>query len=392
VLKLLVLQPTPFCNIACDYCYLPDRAQRGRMTLATLERPLAAVAASGLLGAELDVAWHAGEPLVVPPDYYRAAFELFRRHLPDSVRVRHGFQTNATLVDQRWCRFFIDESPDLGVSLDGPAWLHDAHRRKRSGAGTHAEVMRGVRLLQRHGIPFHAICVLTRESLDHADAVVDFFLEHGVERIGFNIEEADGSHGRTSLQGADAEAAYRRFMARVVERSCATAGRLRVREVESVLAALADPAFGSHHGNDQNVSFAILSIGWRGEVSTFSPEFLGLPHPAYGNLVFGSVATGGLEQIGEDPSFRRTAAAIANGVRACSERCAYFPVCLGGAPSNKLGELGDLSGTETVHCRLTQQALVDIVLDDLERHGPTRPAAPQRRRPETRDERSLLAD
>jgi uncharacterized protein len=369
VLKLLVLQPTPFCNIACDYCYLPDRAQRGRMALGTLEEALAAVADSAWLGTELDVAWHAGEPLVVPLSYYRAAFGLFRRHLPDSVRVRHGFQTNATLVDQRWCRSFLDEAPDLGISLDGPAWLHDAHRRARSGAGTHERAMRGVQLLRRHGIPFHVISVLTRESLDHADAIVDFFLGHGIERIGFNIEEADGGHGRTSLQDADAEAAYRRFMARVVERSRAAEGRLRVREVESVLAALADPAYGSHRGNDQNLPFVILSIGWRGEVSTFSPEFLGLTHPAYGRFDFGNAATGSLRQISEDPRFRGIAAAIADGVQACSERCAYFPVCLGGAPSNKLGELGNLSGTETVHCRLTQQALVDVVLDDLERHG-----------------------
>ena len=84
MLKLLVLQPTPFCNIACDYCYLPGRGERGRIAWAA-GAALKRVADSGWLGPTLDVAWHAGEPLVVPVDYYAAALELFRQCLPATV-------------------------------------------------------------------------------------------------------------------------------------------------------------------------------------------------------------------------------------------------------------------------------------------------------------------
>jgi len=35
-LRLLVLQPTPFCNIDCSYCYLSDRQSRARMSLKTV--------------------------------------------------------------------------------------------------------------------------------------------------------------------------------------------------------------------------------------------------------------------------------------------------------------------------------------------------------------------
>lgn len=367
MLRLLVVQPTPFCNIACDYCYLPDRTQRGRMPLATLERALLALSASRWLGEQLDVAWHAGEPLVVPVRYYRDALALFRRHLPGSTRVRHGFQTNATLINDSWCRFFREEGADVGVSLDGPAWLHDAHRRTRAGAGTHAAAMRGVALLQEHQVPFHVICVLTRESLDHADAIIDFCLEHGIERIGFNVEEAEGGHPSTSLRGLDAEAAYRRFMARVFDRMSDVPGLLWVREWESIVQALRDPSFGRRDGNDQNRPFHILSLGWQGEVSTFSPELLGLAHPTYGSFGFGNVLTDSLEDLCRNPRLAALSAEVAQGVQACAKRCAYFPVCLGGAPSNKLGELGTMAGTETVHCRLTQQALIDAVLDQLER-------------------------
>ena len=35
--RLLVVQPTPYCNLDCDYCYLPDRADRTRLSLELLE-------------------------------------------------------------------------------------------------------------------------------------------------------------------------------------------------------------------------------------------------------------------------------------------------------------------------------------------------------------------
>ena len=241
MLKLLVLQPTPFCNIACDYCYLPDRGERGRMSLGVLAQALKRVADSGWLGPTLDVAWHAGEPLVVPVDYYAAALELFRQCLPATVAVRHGIQTNATLIDPDWCRFFVEHRIDVGVSLDGPADLHDAHRRTRAGRGTHAAVLRGVRLLQAHGVPFHVICVLTDAALAQPDAVIDFFLGEGIGRIGFNIEELDGANRHSSIQGTAAERAYRRFMTRVLQRVRTEPERLQVRELTSVLEALAEP-------------------------------------------------------------------------------------------------------------------------------------------------------
>ena len=254
-------------------------------------------------------------------------------------------------------RFFVERRIDLGVSLDGPADLHDARRRTRAGRGTHAAVLRGVRLLQAHGVPFHVICVLTDAALAQPDTVIDFLLVEGIGRIGFNIEELDGVNRHSSIQGTAAERAYRRFMTRVMQRVRAEPERLQVRELTSVLEALASPGFGTYDGNDQNEPFAILSIGWRGEITTFSPELLGTAHPTYGSFTFGNVATHALAQVAADPCFQAIRDAIAGGVQACKQTCDYFPICLGGAPANKLGELGTLAGTRTTHCRLTQQIL-----------------------------------
>jgi uncharacterized protein len=54
------------------------------------------------------------------------------------------------------------------------------------------------------------------------------------------------------------------------------------------------------------------------------------------------------------------------GVSACRAQCRYFDFCLGGAPSNKLAELGGFSGSQTMACRLGQQVVTDAVLQALD--------------------------
>jgi sulfatase maturation enzyme AslB (radical SAM superfamily) len=60
-IELLVIQPTPFCNIDCRYCYLPDRNSKAVVASSTLLNLFSQVFASGWLQDCLSVVWHAGE-------------------------------------------------------------------------------------------------------------------------------------------------------------------------------------------------------------------------------------------------------------------------------------------------------------------------------------------
>ncbi len=93
-LRLLVLQPTPFCNIDCSYCYLSGRKSRAIMSLETLDSACRQVFESPLLRSHLEVAWHGGEPLVVPLEWYENALELMGDLRPSGLTLRHRFQTN----------------------------------------------------------------------------------------------------------------------------------------------------------------------------------------------------------------------------------------------------------------------------------------------------------
>jgi uncharacterized protein len=226
--------------------------------------------------------------------------------------------------------------------------------------------MRGVATLREHGVPFHAICVLTRDALGHADEMFEFFRDNGIDQVGFNIEELEAAHGTTSLAGAAAEAEFAAFFDRLLRRVRAEPDALRVREIDTVLAALSDPAFGSHAGNCQTDVGGIVSVAVDGEISTFSPELLGTSHPRFGSFGFGNVRTARLGDILHGARLQRVAGEIAAGVAACRSTCRYFDFCRGGAPANKLAETGSFASTETVFCRLTQKLIVESVLGALD--------------------------
>src|SRR4051794_23563236 len=121
-LELLVIQPTPFCNIDCTYCYLPDRQNARKMSLEALEATFDWVFSSGLVRQPFTLLWHAGEPMVLPPAFYEQAAELLAKHDPGGEVVTQSMQTNATLVSPEWCELILRLGIQVGVSVDGPAF------------------------------------------------------------------------------------------------------------------------------------------------------------------------------------------------------------------------------------------------------------------------------
>jgi uncharacterized protein len=367
-LGLLILQPTPFCNINCDYCYLPHRLDKKRLPIELVRTAVEKVFSWGLVRDRLSIVWHAGEPLAVPISYYHEAFAAIRSLAVPVDRIRHSIQTNGTLIDDRWCQLIREHDINLGVSIDGPAFIHDAHRKDRRGAGTHARAMKGVEALQAHDIPFHVIAVVSARSLAHPDDIFDFFVDSDIRSVGFNIEELEGVNTSSTLKSAEGDShQVAAFFQRLYERQRETNGAIKIREFDRAYQAIArDPGCAATGLNDQVEPFGIISVDADGNVSTFSPELLGASSARHGHFVFGNIATCEHTDLAEHPAFRQVAEEIRSGVSLCAQTCEYFAYCGGGAPSNKFFELGTFAGTETMYCRHVVKTPLDIVLAGLE--------------------------
>jgi uncharacterized protein len=312
-IQALVLQPTPLCNIDCRYCYLPGRTVNRMMTSAVLARVLEAFFSSSLLAERVVLLWHAGEPLVVPLAFYQKALALVQRFNTQGVTVIPTLQTNGIRVTQEWCDFIKLHDIRVGVSLDGPQHIHDRSRVDRAGKGTFVQTMRGVELLQRNGIEPSIIMVLTSYALDYPDEIWQFFEDHHLTNLAFNVEEINGAHTHSSLnQGKNMQEKYKQFLWRILELRDGCAQPPFVREIDTFLDRI--DYLGEAVRSQENRAGAIVSVDTTGNISTFVSELLTMTHPRYGDFLLGNILDSSLEDMLAGPRLQAINGEVQRGV------------------------------------------------------------------------------
>jgi uncharacterized protein len=167
------------CNLDCVYCYylskeqLLDQDSSRRLDDDTLERFIIDYI-EGQDATEVAFTWHGGEPTLLGLRFFQKVVELQRKHTPAGRRVSNDLQTNGTLLDDEWCGFLAENSFLVGLSLDGPEALHDVYRPTKKGRPSFGDVMRGARLLQRHGVTFSTLTTVNRKNATEPLAVYRF--------------------------------------------------------------------------------------------------------------------------------------------------------------------------------------------------------------------------
>lgn len=371
--RLIIMQPTPFCNIKCKYCYLPESEKIAprQMSLSVVDQAFAFLFGNSELldGGEIPIVWASGEPLTVPVEFYEHATRTQQQLLPKDIYIKNHIQTNGMLINQAWCDFIKRNGFRVAVSLDGPKRLHDMRRVDRAGRGTHDRVVRGIQILKENYIPFDVIGVLSVEALEHVEEIFHFYRELGVEQIGLNCEGILGVNRYSSFSSNEKTTSDKiyYFFSRLLELREAYAPQIRLRELDPLLDYLKSRR-GSPVWMDA-VPLRIISISWQGDVSTFSPELMGIADDMYGNFVFSTVHDRSVKSILGNASYKKAEADIESGIRFCETRCDYYSVCGGGSPGHKLAENGTLVCAETVHCELRVKIMTEVALNYLERRS-----------------------
>ena len=321
---------------------------------------------SPLIADEIDVCFHMGEPLSAGIDWFKRALSRFEKSVPTNKSVSYKLQTNGTLVTPQWVELFTEHTIKLSFSLDGPKEINDCIRTRRSGKGTHADVIRGIKLIQEHDIPFSILCVLTENSLQYPDEIFNHFLHLRPELVCFNIEEIEGVNKISSIASDEKIELCKSFFIRFWELLEKAGFPFEVREFEQSEGLILHRLKGRDVHNSLVKPLSYLSISALGNVGTFAPEMIILSDEALGDFFIGNILDKSLEEMARSKKLALLEAEVSSGVKNCERTCQYFEFCLGGSPSNKLAELGSLSGTETWWCRTSIQLILDIVIQRLQ--------------------------
>lgn len=347
----IALQPTTLCNLDCRYCYLPLRKQRRVMSPLVAERVASTLPRTH---GPIRIVWHAGEPLACGVTHFRRLISAFGPSRPP--QLTHSLQSNATLIDERWCELFLEYGIEMGISVDGTEDMsHD--RRDWSGNGTHGRVMQKIALLRHCGVPFAAIAVVTSSRLDRAADLYRYASEIGCHTLCINVEETEGANVARECSWAD----VRRFWSDLYDAWRANPV-IPIRELQRPLGlmhALCDMEPGFRPRPDLEV---FPSVAVDGSVVLLSPELVdNCPQ-----FVAGNVLETPLWQVLEGATALPYVREYLEGVTRCYETCDYFSVCGGGAASNRYFEHGRFDGSETQCCRNRTQAVVDVLLNKLQ--------------------------
>ena len=377
---LVVVQSTSLCNLDCSYCYLPDRQKKRVFDLQMLPLLIQRILESPYAGPEFSLVWHAGEPLTLPSSWYDEATTILHRSLESfgakDLQFDQHVQTNATLINDDWCDCFHRNRIVVGISVDGPLEIHDAHRRFRNGRGSHALAMKGIESLHRNDVPFHCISVLTAEAMEQPERMYRFFRDHGIRDVGFNVEEQEGINTSSSMQGSEMEAKYTDFLRAFWRLSERDGYPVILREFDQVIGLIQGEQRMSQ--NELNRPFSILSVDSQGNFSTFDPELLSVASDLYGTFNLGNLRDLSLVESTRTEQFRRLLSDMSRGVESCHKSCEYFGLCGGGNGSNKFWEHGTLASSETHACRFGTQIPVQVLLERFEEGPPLQQAAENR--------------
>jgi len=195
----------PVCDIHCDYCfYLEKKALFGSREHYRMPDDVLAAYIEQYVEAQptpvVEFVWHGGEPTLLGVDFFRRVVEL-QAPYRDRKEIRNTLQTNGLHLDEEWCEFFRANDFFIGLSLDGPAEVHDRYRRDRHGRGTFERVMQAVRLLQQHRVEFNALACVGRETASRPLDVYRFFKDAGIRFVQFTPIVERMPSAQTQAQG-----------------------------------------------------------------------------------------------------------------------------------------------------------------------------------------------
>lgn len=384
-LELVVLQGTSLCNLDCSYCYLTRESRRkfSAMRLEDLRTLFLKIFSSEYLNKKLHVSWHSGEPLTLKTGYYGEAIasilDLARSRGPAGLDVQFDIQTNGTLLDRKWCDFLLAHSHclSLGISCDGPAFLHDRHRRNWSGHGSHARVTRGMDLLAASGLEFDVISVLSTESLDYPEEFLAFFAPYSdhIRSFHFNLLDEVG------IGSEDGEAlnAYADRYAHFLRRLLAASGRATAAGIPPRIrnfSAFYERVFGSpemaarHTARNMCTPFRTLNIQANGDVSSFYAGLTGEEcADQYGDgrgFLVGNLLEQSLDAIAHSPKLRRIRRDFEASHLACEKECPFHSLCSGGYNLVKLKRYGRFDVAQTPECIVNVQTFVRTMLEEIQ--------------------------
>ena len=320
-----IVKPTHDCNLRCEYCYIEENAERGRMSSKTLLNTLDQVSeASG--DEEAHFIWHGGEPLLMGLEFFKEIATLSDKLRKKGKEISNSIQTNGTLVTEELLDF-IEAKKDfyLGFSLDGSQEINDKTRVYANGKGAFNEIFAGIkRARNRKGsVGSGVITVVNQRNLPHLEEIYDFFNQERINlKLNPVIDAADKKFGISPKEYASA-------MNQLFDRWIEDYNAIDVDPFTQIMGNfMTGRPSGCNYSKSCQENF--ISIGPQGDIYPCG-RFDGLTNYWMGNINNPRGLAGALNS-----DIRKNLQSRSEEKLTECKSCDYVPICNGGCPHNAL--------------------------------------------------------
>lgn len=320
------------CNLGCKYCYYLEKsslyggAGNGRMSDIMLETYIRQHI-EATTDNQITFSWHGGEPLLAGIDFYRKIMDLQKHYVQDGKSVINGIQTNGTLIDDKWCKFFSENNFVIGISLDGPAFLHDRYRTGRDGRVTWEEVMMGYNMLSKYKVSTEIICVVNDYNVMYPLQVYRFFKSLGIKYITF-IPLVESVGGRLVSKKTVPAEDYGAFLTLIFDEwKAEDVGKIKIQIIEEALRI----SFSQDH------TLCIFKEVCGGvPVVELNGDFYSCDHYVDQDYLVGNIAIRSIAEMIDSPEQLLFGEKKFTGLPGYCLKCDVREMCNGGCPKNRI--------------------------------------------------------
>lgn len=187
--SLLIKPASYLCNLNCDYCFylckedLYQDKTALKMSDEVLERIMQLYMESEQ--TQYNICWQGGEPAIMGLPFYEQAIGYQIKYARKGSVIANALQTNGTLLDDKWAKFLKAYQFLVGVSLDGPASMHDKFRRDAQNKGSHQAVLTGLENLKKRDVACNLLTLVNSDNVYHPREVYTYLKNQGYSHIQF---------------------------------------------------------------------------------------------------------------------------------------------------------------------------------------------------------------
>lgn len=183
-INVLIKPASALCNMRCRYCFYFDvisHWENHKSKLMSIDTAYVLIDKVFDEGTETNInfSFQGGEPLIVGLDFYRNFVSYVNEH-KNGQTISFSLQTNGTLLNEDFARFFQEHNFLLGVSIDGPEFIHDKMRFDVNRNGTYDKIMSNIRMLQKMGVTSNILTVINSYSYQYPNELYEFYQEHNL--------------------------------------------------------------------------------------------------------------------------------------------------------------------------------------------------------------------